>query len=70
MRRVKVFKWDKNPEGKMVLVEDGEANFHQWGYDFEEFEEGPGTYSTAIIGRDNGKVENIPACMIQFIARR
>lgn len=67
MRRVKFFKYDKSPP---VLVCKGEANFHQWGLDFEEFETGAGNYSTAIIELDNGVVENIPAEHIEFIGKQ
>ena len=50
----------------MTKVEDGLAMFHQWGMDYEEFDNGAGNFSTAIIERDDGKVENVPAEMIEF----
>lgn len=49
------------------LVEQGEAIFHQFGFDYEEFEGGSGTYSTAILELDCGKVLNIPVDQIGFI---
>lgn len=49
------------------LEEQGEALFHQWGNDFEEFENGVGTYSTAIIELEDGTVKNVPVEHIQFI---
>ncbi len=45
----------------------GNALFHQFGMDYEEFETGAGNYSTAIIELEDGTVKNIPADMIKFI---
>lgn len=28
--------------------------FHEWGYDFEEFETGPGNFSVGIVEDENG----------------
>ena len=71
MRKVQVFNY-KRAEGEQHFdkVNDGEAFFHQWGVDYEEFEAGPGNYSTAIIEREDGTVENVPVEMIQFIENR
>jgi len=44
----------------------GIAEFHQFGFDYEEFETGPGNYSTAIIELPDGSIKNIPAEMIKF----
>ena len=68
MRIVKVFKYGKKSgDTFMTKVEDGRATFHQWGMDYEEFDNGAGNFSTAIIEREGGKVENVPAEMIEFI---
>ncbi len=68
MRTVKVFKYEKKAgDTFMTKVEDGEAEFHQWGMDYEEFDSGAGNFSTAIIERVDGKVENVPAEMIEFM---
>lgn len=32
------------------------GTFHGFGVDFEEFDNGPGNFSTAIIERDNGTI--------------
>jgi hypothetical protein len=64
MRKVKFFEYEQSPP---ILVCKGEALFHQWGVDYEEFETGPGNYSTAIIELPNGVVKNIPADQIEFI---
>lgn len=45
----------------------GAAVFHQFGVDYEEFETGPGNYSTAIIELPGGIVKNIPVELIKFI---
>jgi hypothetical protein len=49
--------------GKVV---DGHGLFHQWGVDYEEFESGPGNYSTAIIEMPDGSVRSVPVEMIKF----
>ena len=68
MRMVKVNKYEKKPGDKfMTKVSDGEAKFHQFGMDYEEFDTGAGNFSTAIIEREDGKVENISVDMIEFI---
>ena len=69
MRKVKVSKYKKNPNAPgFEKVADGEASFHRWGVDFDEMEFGAGNYSTAIIEREDGTVENVPVEMIKFIA--
>jgi len=49
------------------LNEKGEALFHQWGMNYEEFETGPGNYSTAIIELPDGQIKNVPAENIRFV---
>ena len=41
--------------------------FHQWGYNYEEFETGAGNYSVAIIELPNGEVVMPVADDIQFL---
>ena len=62
MRRVKVFKH----EGRRRLP-DGCARFHKWGRSYVEFESGPASFTTAVIERDDGKVETPPAHWIEFL---
>lgn len=50
------------------LEEKGEALFHQWGMNYEEFEQGAGNFSTAIIELEDGTVKNIPAEHVRFIS--
>ncbi len=44
----------------------GNGTFHKWGVDYEEFETGPGNYSTAIIEMPDGSIKNVPVEMIVF----
>ncbi len=68
MRKVNVFQWGTDKEtGKPKKYPNGTAIFHAIGCDFAEFESGPGNFSTAIIEREDGRFENPPIDMIQFI---
>ena len=68
LRRVMILKYHRD-EGEIEYrkIEDCEGTFHGWGFDFEEFETGPGTYSTAIIELDDGTVRNEPVEFIKFL---
>lgn len=50
-------------------VDCGEAIFHQFGVDYEEFEGGPGNFSTAIIELPDGTVKNIPVELVEFLTQ-
>jgi hypothetical protein len=50
------------------LVPRGQAQFHAWGCEYEEFETGPGNYTVAIIEWPNGKIETVAPCCIQFVS--
>lgn len=65
MRRVRYYNINDIRRNKRQLI--GEATFLQFGVDYEEFETGPGNYSTAIIELDNGEIKNFPLECIQFI---
>lgn len=71
MRQVQVFKWiqERDGDGKLqnVRTQDGMATFHQFGAAYEEFENGAGSYTIAIIERADGSVQQVNADMIQFI---
>lgn len=45
----------------------GEALFHQFGMDYDEFESGPGNFSAAIVEWPDGRVEVVPAWNIRFV---
>ena len=75
-RRVEYFKWETDANGSYVRDDIGqvlkkscgEANFHQFGVSYEEFEAGPGNFTTAILELDDGNVISVDADMIRFIA--
>lgn len=46
---------------------DTPAIWHQWGCNYEEFDSGPGNYSTAIIELPDGTIKNVPADDIRFL---
>lgn len=55
------------PPGRHEIKEMGEAEFMAFGVEYDEFDNGVGNYSTAIIKLPNGKVRNIPVEQITFI---
>jgi len=67
--RVKVSKYHQTPgENYCHMVSNGEGTFQGWGVDFQQGPDGSiGNFTTAIVLRDNGKVENQPVELIQFI---
>ena len=52
---------------RYVLEPQGEALFHQFGVGYEEFEGGPGNFTTAIVEWPDGKVESVPVEHVQFV---
>jgi hypothetical protein len=48
--------------------EEGEALFHGFGSDYEEFENGPGNFSIAIVEWPTGQVEMVRADKIRFLS--
>lgn len=66
MRKVEVFKQVGYVNGKPEKKKIGEAVFHEWGLDYNEFSEGAVSYSIAIIEHPDGTVESIPVNMIKF----
>lgn len=68
LRKVIVFKWVRNPA--LVGLEKevvGEAVFHEWGCDFEEFESGVVNFSTAIVEFPDGTVKNVSVNLVKFV---
>lgn len=60
MRKVLISKTKWQPVvGRIADGEPYEATFHTWGCNFEEFENGVGNYSVAIIELADGSIENI-----------
>lgn len=50
-----------------VLEPLGEATFHQFGVDYEEFETGPGNFTTAIVEWPDGRVESVAVNRVRFV---
>lgn len=67
LRKVDIYEW-KIPKGKTARekVKTGEGLFHQFGLDYEEFDNGAGNFSTAIIEMPNGEIKNVPVENIIF----
>lgn len=70
-RRVSVFEYTRPKDAKYdepyskTLVGIGE--FQQYGSDYEEFESGPGNFTTAIVEMPDGTVVNVAVDLIQFM---
>lgn len=69
MRKVMVSRLERTngATSKWELVEKGEAVFHQFGCNFEQFESGAGNFSTAIIEWPDGRVENVEVERVRFL---
>lgn len=63
---VEYYKPDDYKGGEWSKREAGTGVFHGWGMDYEEFETGPGNFSTAIVEMPDGTVRNWRADMIRF----
>lgn len=60
---------------KGILYEKGgkrevEGHFHRWGDSYEEFEAGPGNFTTAIIELDDGQIVSCAAETVKFLDRQ
>lgn len=66
-RKVVVYEWHR-AKGKAFSekVAIGNGVFHKFGCDYEEFESGPGNYTTAIVEMPDGSVKNVPVDLIVF----
>ena len=69
-RPVMVFKWWRAEDAKYNVpfekVEVGAGNFHQFGCDYEETNDGVGAYTTAVVEMPEGDVVNVPVSLIRF----
>ena len=66
-RRVMTYTWKKVGD-ECVQVEDGEGIFAQYGIDFfEEFRDGTGLYTSAIVEMPDGRVRGVPLHLIRFL---
>lgn len=67
MRKVMVSRYKRQDNNSWCLEEVGEALFHQFGLDYEEFDNGAASFSSAIVEWPDGQVENVPAEHIRFL---
>ena len=69
MRKVQVYKYEKpiSPASVWTKTEADIGLFHQFGVDYEEFDSGPGNYTTAIVEMPDGTVKNVPVENIKFL---
>lgn len=70
MRTVMVMKHEmftENNSTKIMKVDVGVAMFHSFGLDYEELNNGVGTFSTAIVEFKDGTIRNIPVELIKFL---
>ena len=66
-RKVVVYEYKRikgNTNYEKVVV--GNGTFMGLGVDYEEFENGPGNFSTAIVEMPDGSVKNVPVENIVF----
>jgi len=77
-RQCYVSSWKDIPDDTMpggmrrALVEDKEFiwDFHGWGIDFEELNNGVGQFTVAILEAECGKIVLLPAHMIRMLPDR
>jgi len=67
LRKVIVSKYKSQEDRTWKLEECGEAVFHAFGVDYEEFETNAGNFSTAIIEWLDGSVESVPVGHVRFV---
>ena len=41
--------------------------FHQWGSDYDEYQDGPGNFTVAIVEMPDGTVKSVNPSEIKFI---
>ena len=66
-RKVVIYEWQRvkgQQHSEKVCV--GNGIFHQFGVNYEEFESGPGNYSTAIVEMTDGSMMNHPVELVTF----
>lgn len=65
-KRVEVMKWGM-AGGKWRTAVDHEATFLSFGTDYEEFQNGCGMFTCAVLELDDGRVEMVRADLIKFL---
>ena len=67
MRKVMVLDKVIGDDGKLYMVDKTEAVFLSFGVDFEQHENGPANFSTAIVEHADGTVESMPVEYVRFL---
>ena len=71
MRLVEFWEWEvkKHETGGLMRVKGPLQTgwFHAIGVNYEEFESGPGNFSTMIIERDDGILKSVPVQNCRFV---
>ena len=67
MRKVIVSEHKQQEDRKWKLEEKGEAIFHVFGTNYEQFENGAGIFSTAIVEWPDGTMSNVPVEHVRFL---
>lgn len=66
-RKVVVYEYQRgkgNSHFDKVCI--GNGTFHEFGVDYQDSDNGPGNYSTAIVEMPDGSVKNVPVELIVF----
>ena len=63
LRQCKAEYWENGKRNSMT------GWFHRWGAGYEEFETGPGNFTTAIVEDDHGKIRHCIADSVVFLDR-
>lgn len=69
MRPVMTLKAVRDSLGRLMDEKEdaGEGKFHGWGVEYEEFENGPGNYSVAIVEMADGTIQTLMPWAIRFL---
>lgn len=68
MRPVMTMKAIYDSRGMRTGIEDAaEGKFHGWGVEYEEFENGPGNFSVAIVEMPDGTVQTLMPFLVRFL---
>lgn len=65
-RRIKFSEWGR-VNGEYKQIEGFEGLFHGWGVDYEELDEGPGSFTVAIVEMPDGTIKLPQARNVQFL---
>ena len=70
LRIVEVMKWDRVTRDGRTFSEKvcrGNFVFHGFGVHYEEFEAGPGNFTTAIIEDKSGQLDFVEVSLVRFL---